>query len=50
MKVSKDESRDIYVGDWVDGQMHGEGKWIMGNGEVYAGSMVLGYQEGKGSI
>jgi len=38
-----------YTGQWVDGEKHGEGEFMMGDGDTYKGSFVNGEIEGYGS-
>ena len=41
---------EVYVGDWKDGEMHGEGKHIAPNGANYEGEFVNGERHGKGRL
>uniref|UniRef100_A0A0G4H3Z3 MORN repeat-containing protein 5 n=1 Tax=Chromera velia CCMP2878 TaxID=1169474 RepID=A0A0G4H3Z3_9ALVE len=38
-----------YEGDWVNGKMHGHGKYIYADGGVYEGDWYDGKMHGKGT-
>lgn len=41
---------DTYKGEWLNGKMHGSGKFINGeNGDYYIGDWVNGKRHGNGS-
>jgi hypothetical protein len=42
------DRRVIYTGDWLDGQMHGNGIYNYGNGDKYIGDFKECHRHGKG--
>ena len=43
------ENGSSYVGDFHEGCMHGKGKWISSQGDIYQGEDCLGLKEGWGT-
>lgn len=41
---------ESYEGDWVDGIIHGHGKYTYSDGAVYEGTWVEGKMQGKGKL
>ena len=40
----------VYVGEFKEGQYHGQGKLTKANGDILTGSWVAGKMEGKGKF
>ena len=40
----------MYDGDWIDGQMTGNGTYLWSNGMKYIGDWVNGQMHGKGKL
>ena len=48
---TKPRKRDeVYEGNWVDGEKHGEGRYVAPNGTVYEGSFIHGERHGEGRL
>ena len=41
-------SGDVYVGEWAEGKMHGQGKTTWADGDVYVGEYAEGKKHGRG--
>ena len=39
-----------YIGNWLDGKMHGQGTYIYGDGDKYEGEWKDDKRHGKGTI